>query len=163
EFSYSHPLLIQLQHNIVWGQKGNFLDVPTDCPQRDERLGWTGDAQVLARTAAFNFLIAPFMTKWLQDLALDQTPEGAVPHVVPDILSGLEFNGQVWFAAGATGWGDAAVVVPWTLYTMYGDERILEQQYASMAAWVEYMHGHGSDELLFGEGFHFGDWLALDI
>jgi len=163
EFSCSHPLLTQLQHNIVWGQKGNFLDVPTDCPQRDERLGWTGDAQVFARTAAFNFLIAPFMTKWLQDLALDQTPEGAVPHVVPDILSGLEFNGQVWFAAGATGWGDAAVVVPWTLYTMYGDERILEQQYASMAAWVEYMHGHGSDELLFGEGFHFGDWLALDI
>ena len=163
EFSCSHPLLTQLQHNIVWGQKGNFLDVPTDCPQRDERLGWTGDAQVFARTAAFNFLIAPFMTKWLQDLALDQTPEGAVPHVVPDILSGLEFNGQVWFAAGATGWGDAAVVVPWTLYTMYGDERILEQQYASMAAWVEYMHGHGSNELLFGEGFHFGDWLALDI
>ncbi|MCB0069401.1 MAG: hypothetical protein KDD77_19695, partial [Caldilineaceae bacterium] len=105
----------------------------------------------------------PFMTKWLQDLALDQTPEGAVPHVVPDVLSGLEFNGQIMFAAGATGWGDAAVVVPWTLYTMYGDERILEQQYASMAAWVEYMHGHGSNELLFGEGFHFGDWLALDI
>ncbi len=163
EFTCSHPLLTQLQQNIVWGQKGNFLDVPTDCPQRDERLGWTGDAQVFARTAAFNFLIAPFMAKWLQDLALDQTAEGAVPHVVPDVLSGLEFNGQAWFAAGATGWGDAALIVPWTLYTMYGDERILQQQYASMKAWVEYMHGHGSNEFLFGEGFHFGDWLALDI
>ena len=163
EFACSHPLLTQLQHNIVWGQKGNFLDVPTDCPQRDERLGWTGDAQVFARTAAFNFMIAPFMTKWLQDLALDQTADGAVPHVVPDVLSGLVFDGKPQVAAGATGWGDAAVIVPWTLYTMYGDKRILAEQYASMTAWVEYMHSHGSDELLFGEGFHFGDWLALDI
>lgn len=157
EFSCSHPLLNQLQHNIVWGQKGNFLDVPTDCPQRDERLGWTGDAQVFASTAAFNFQIAPFMTKWLRDLALDQHPNGAVPHVVPDVLKKLP-----WPAMGATGWGDAAIIVPWTLYQIYGDTRILEEQYDSMKAWVEYMRATGDNELFFGYGFHFGDWLALD-
>jgi len=157
DFACSHPLLNQLQHNIVWGQKGNFLDVPTDCPQRDERLGWTGDAQVFASTAAFNYQIAPFMTKWLADLALDQYPDGAVTHVVPDVLKTLP-----WPAAGATGWGDAAVIVPWVLYQVYGDTRILAEQYASMEAWVAFMRAHGENELLFGEGFHFGDWLALD-
>lgn len=157
EFACSHPLLNQLQHNIVWGQKGNFLDVPTDCPQRDERLGWTGDAQVFASTAAFNYQIAPFMTKWLRDLALDQHADGAVPHVVPDVLQKLP-----WSAAGATGWGDAAIIVPWTLYQRYGDTRILAEQYASMKAWVEYMRANGDNELFFGYGFHFGDWLALD-
>lgn len=157
EFACSHPLLNQLQHNIVWGQKGNFLDVPTDCPQRDERLGWTGDAQVFASTAAFNYQIAPFMTKWLRDLALDQRADGAVPHVAPDVLQKLP-----WPAAGATGWGDAAIIVPWTLYQRYGDTRILAEQYASMKAWVEYMRASGDNELFFGYGFHFGDWLALD-
>lgn len=163
DFSCSHPLLNQLQHNIVWGQKGNFLDVPTDCPQRDERLGWTGDAQVFARTAAFNFLIAPFMSKWLRDLAADQYPDGAVPHVIPDLLR-LDATkiGDARRAAGATGWGDAAVIVPWTLYLWYGDRQILAEQYPSMAAWVEYMRSTGENDLYFGYGFQFGDWLALD-
>ena len=84
EFETSEPLVNQLQHNIVWGQKGNFLDVPTDCPQRDERLGWTGDAQVFSRTAAFNMDVAGFFTKWLKDVAADQFPDGSVPHVVPE-------------------------------------------------------------------------------
>ncbi len=109
EFECSEPLLNQLQHNIVWGQKGNFLDVPTDCPQRDERLGWTGDAQVFSRTACFNFDVAAFFTKWLGDLAADQRPDGRVPHVVPDIMYAEGERG-----AGATAWADAAVIVPWT-------------------------------------------------
>ena len=105
-FECSAPLLNQLQHNIVWGQKSNFLDVPTDCPQRDERLGWTGDAQVFLPTAAFNMDVAAFFTKWLRDLAADQNPDGSVPFCVPDAGRG----------AGATGWGDAAVIGPWRLW-----------------------------------------------
>ena len=157
EFECSEPLLNQLQHNIVWGQKGNFLDVPTDCPQRDERLGWTGDAQVFSRTACFNFDVASFFTKWLGDLAADQRPDGRVPHVVPDIMYADGERG-----AGATAWADAAVIVPWTIYQCYGDTRILEQQFDSMVKWVEYMRRSGDEEYLFDVGFHFGDWLALD-
>lgn len=88
EFSCSEPLVNQLQHNILWGMKGNFVDIPTDCPQRDERMGWTGDAQIFCRTACFLMDTYTFFEKWLQDVAADQTPEGGVPHVVPDIISG---------------------------------------------------------------------------
>ena len=87
EFETSNQLINKLQHNIVWGQKGNFLDVPTDCPQRDERLGWTGDAQVFSRTAAFNMDVTGFYTKWLKDVAADQLETGSVPYVIPDVLS----------------------------------------------------------------------------
>jgi alpha-L-rhamnosidase len=156
-FECSHPFVNQLQHNIVWGQKGNFLDVPTDCPQRDERMGWTGDAQVFMRTAVFNFNVGGFFAKWLRDLSADQWPDGAVPHVVPDVLAtGTDRH------AGATGWADAATICPWTLYQCYGDTRVLEEQYASMTAWIEYMRHTGETEYLFGSGEHFGDWLALD-
>ena len=151
----SRPLVDQLQHNIVWGQKGNFLDVPTDCPQRDERLGWTGDAQVFARTAAFNFDVAAFFTKWLRDLAADQLDDGAVPHVVPNVLTRPDNR-----AAGAAGWADAAVIIPWTMYLTYGDRRLLEEQYESMARWVEYERGRAGDDLVWDGDFHFGDWLA---
>ena len=106
-------------------KKGNFLDVPTDCPQRDERLGWTGDAQVFSMTAAFNFNVAPFYTKWMRDVAADQLPSGLVPHVIPDVLNG---------EGGSTAWADASVIVPWTTYLSYGDKRILEVQYPSMKA-----------------------------
>ncbi len=134
-------MINQLQHNIQWGQKGNFVDVPTDCPQRDERLGWTGDAQVFARTACFNADVAGFYTKWLGDVAADQKADGAVPHVIPDVLS----RGQATGGASA-GWADAAVVVPWTVYLCYGDKRLLERQYPSMKAWVDYMtHRAGQD------------------
>ena len=150
-FECDQPLINQLQHNIVWGQKGNFLDVPTDCPQRDERLGWTGDAQVFLRTAAFNMDVAGFFTKWLRDLAADQTPAGRVPHVVPDVLG----------EGGSTGWADAAVIGPWTLYQVYGDRRLLAEQYASMAAWVGYMRSQAGDAWLWTNGVHFGDWLAV--
>jgi len=149
-FECSNPLINQLQHNIVWGQKGNFVDVPTDCPQRDERLGWTGDAQVFAETASFNFNAASFYTKWLGDVADDQTEDGQVPHVVPDVLRGFS----------ATGWADAAVIIPWTIYVRFGDKRILEKQYDSMAAWVDYMKRQAGNSYLWTNGTHYGDWLA---
>jgi alpha-L-rhamnosidase len=155
-FVCSDPLLNQLQKNIQWGQKGNFVDVPTDCPQRDERLGWTGDAQAFAPTACFNADVAGFFARWLKDLAADQQESGAVPHVIPDILSG---PGNP--ASASAGWADAAVVVPWTHYVAYGDPRILEDQYASMKAWVEYQKRQAGDTYLWTKDFTFGDWLAF--
>jgi len=151
----SDSLLNRLQHNIVWGQRGNFLDVPTDCPQRDERLGWTGDAQVFARTAAFNLDVAGFFAKWLADLAADQVPGGSVPHVIPNPLGG----DSVRFA-GTAGWSDAAVIIPWTLYRVYGDRRVLERQYASMRGWVEYARRRAGPSLIWRPGWQYGDWLA---
>jgi alpha-L-rhamnosidase len=156
EFETSGSLVNQLQRNIVWGQRGNFLDVPTDCPQRDERLGWTGDAQVFCRTAAFNMDVAGFFTKWLKDVAADQLPNGSVPHVVPDVLTTPKRP-----SAGAAGWADAAVIVPWTMYLTYGDRRILDEQYASMAKWVDYMRERAGDDHVWTGDFHFGDWLAF--
>jgi len=156
-FESSSALLNQLEHNIIWGQKGNFLDVPTDCPQRDERLGWTGDAQVFAPTASFNFDTAAFYTKWLRDLALDQEDDGAVPFVIPNVLSHETRKG----AAASAGWADASLVVPWTVYQAYGDKRILEEQYPSMKAWVEYMRRQAGETYIWSNGFSFGDWLAF--
>ena len=156
DFSASLPLLNQLQHNIAWGQKGNFVDVPTDCPQRDERLGWTGDAQAFARTAAFNRQVAGFFTKWLKDLAADQLPNGSVPWVIPDIISKPDRP-----AAGSAGWGDAAVIIPWTMYLTYGDTRMLEEQYPSMTKWVEYMRQRAGGDYVWDGDAHFGDWLAF--
>ncbi len=155
ELETSKPLVNQLQHNIQWGQKGNFLDVPTDCPQRDERLGWTGDAQVFSPTAAFNMDVAAFFTKWLRDVAADQYEDGRVPHVVPDVLTR---PGDA--AAGSAGWADAAVIVPWNMYLAYGDKRVLEMQYDSMARWVGYERQRAGEGLVWTGDFHFGDWLA---
>jgi alpha-L-rhamnosidase len=152
----SSQLINQLQHNIRWGQKGNFLDVPTDCPQRDERLGWTGDAQVFARTAAFNMDVAGFFTKWLKDLAADQYDNGSVPHVIPDVLGN---NSRP--AGASAAWADASVIIPWTMYLSYGDKRILEEQYASMTKWVEYMRKRAGDDYIWDGDNHFGDWLAF--
>ena len=156
EFETSNRTVNQLQHNIVWGQKGNFLDVPTDCPQRDERLGWTGDAQVFARTAAFNMDVAGFFTKWLKDLAADQYETGSVPYVIPDVLSTPGAP-----AGGSAAWADAAVIIPWTIYLSYGDQRILEQQYESMSKWVGYERKRAGDDYIWSGDFHFGDWLAF--
>jgi alpha-L-rhamnosidase len=154
-FETSDPLLNRLQENIVWGQRGNFLDVPTDCPQRDERLGWTGDAQVFSRTAAFNADVAGFFTKWLGDVRADQKAGGSVPHVIPDVLTRGKTDG-----GGATGWADAAVIVPWTMYQVYGDARFLEDSFDSMKKWVGYMRQRAGDKLLWQGDEHFGDWLA---
>ena len=159
-FTCSDPMINRLQQNIQWGQRGNFLDVPTDCPQRDERMGWTGDAQVFAATASFNFNTAPFFAKWLKDLESEQRADGSVPWVVPNIIK--DGGGTGWSDGfGATGWADAAVIIPWTLYQYYGDQRILEDQYDSMKAWVDYMRDHAGDSFIFDYGFHFGDWLSF--
>ncbi|GGN99225.1 alpha-L-rhamnosidase [Saccharibacillus kuerlensis] len=152
DFECSNPLVNQLQHNIVWGQKGNFVDVPTDCPQRDERLGWTGDAQVFIDTALFNYQGGPFFTKWLRDLKAEQFENGGVPFVIPAVIPG----------DSAAAWSDAATIIPWTMYLTYGDKRILEEQYESMKGWVEYMRSQGDDEHLWMKVFNFGDWLAPD-
>jgi alpha-L-rhamnosidase len=156
EFETSNPLLNQLQHNIVWGQKGNFVDVPTDCPQRDERLGWTGDAQVFSRTAAFNRDVAGFFTKWLRDMSADQDPSGSVPFVIPNVLGGDSLRG-----AGSTGWADAVTVIPWNMYLAYGDRRLLAEQYPSMKAWVDYAARRAGSSYIWNHDWHFGDWLAF--
>lgn len=148
-FRSSNPLINQLQHNIRWGQRGNFLDVPTDCPQRDERLGWTGDAQVFSRTAAFNMNVHSFFSKWLKDLEADQI-DGQVPHVVPNIIGRNNVN--------STGWADAATIIPWNLYLAYGDKKVLETQYSSMKAYVESIRRVAKNDL-WNSGFHYGDWL----
>jgi len=165
-FSCSNPLINKLQENIVWGQKGNFVDIPTDCPQRDERLGWTGDAQVFAQTASFNMNVALFFSKWLRDLKTDQSENGAVPFVIPDpsvdkIMTESQHATSDEMTASAA-WGDAAVICPWTIYISYGDKRILEEQYDSMKSWVDYIKNQGDNEYIWNTGFHFGDWLALD-
>jgi len=154
-FECSNTLLNQLQHNIKWGQKGNFVDVPTDCPQRDERLGWTGDAQAFSRTAAFNYNVAPFFTKWLKDLSLDQKAGGEVPDVIPDVLNRQDAK----TAQPSAGWGDVATIVPWTMYTVYGDRKLLEEQYQSMKAWVEYIRKTAGDDYIWNGGSKYGDWL----
>jgi alpha-L-rhamnosidase len=154
-YESSNPLLNQLQHNIQWGQKGNFVDVPTDCPQRDERLGWTGDAQAFSRTAAFNYDVAAFFTKWLKDVAFDQKPGGEVPDVIPDVLNRQDAK----TATPSAGWGDVAVIVPWTMYQVYGDIELLEKQYPSMKAWVEYIRNKAGDSYIWKGGSKYGDWL----
>ena len=162
-FTCSNPLLNQLQSNIHWGMKGNFLDIPTDCPQRDERLGWTGDAQIFCRTASFLRDTYTFFRKWLRDLAFDQTGEGGVPHVVPDILIGKSSADRLMKDGdhGAAAWGDASIIVPWTMYLVYGDENILERQYDSMKAWIGFMRAHAVD-YIWNYKLQFGDWVALD-
>jgi alpha-L-rhamnosidase len=167
-FACSDPLLTQLQHNIEWGQRGNFVDVPTDCPQRDERLGWTGDAQVFVATAAFNFDVAGFFAKWTRDVEDEQSPEGAYPMVVPNPM--VRRNARsTWPAAAVDGgpaWADAGVIVPWAIYQAYGDTRILAERYESMRRYVDFLHATSRDGLRCYpdyDGWHgFGDWLALD-
>ncbi|MCU0520278.1 MAG: glycoside hydrolase family 78 protein [Anaerolineae bacterium] len=150
-FGCSEPLINRLHENVVWSMRGNFLDIPTDCPQRDERLGWTGDIQVFSPTATFLFDSAGFLSSWLADLAADQTPAGIVPFFVPDIT-----EGRVHPAAA---WGDAAVVVPWVLYQRFGDAKILADQFDSMAAWVDLIERTAGERRLWDQGFQFGDWL----
>jgi len=165
EFSCSNSMINQLFENIIWGQKGNFLDIPTDCPQRDERLGWTGDAQVFVQTASYNMNTALFFTKWLRDLKCEQIDNGSIPAVIPDPevnISAEERIIPVEIEHTSAAWGDAAVIVPWTIYLTYGDEQILKEQYESMKAYIEYIRNQGENEYLWNTGFHFGDWLALD-
>lgn len=152
DFNCSNKKVNQLQSNITWGQRGNFLDIPTDCPQRDERLGWTGDAQVFSWTAAFNRNTALFYTKWMRDVAAESSLEKGVPHVVPDILESYS----------SSAWSDVAVIVPWVVYQMYGDKGILEENWKCMHEWVDYIKNNCKENGLWQSGFQYGDWLALD-
>lgn len=149
----SDRMLNRLFENAVWGQKGNFLDIPTDCPQRDERLGWTGDAQVFMRTACLSFDVERFFSKWLADMAADQAENGLIDHVIPAV-----FNNKKSSAA----WGDAATVCPWELYIAYGNRELLAKQFPLMKKWVDYITSTTTREALWLGGSHYGDWLALD-
>ena len=162
-FECSEPLLNQLHQNVVWGTKGNFLDLPTDCPQRDERLGWTGDIAAFAPTAAYLFDVGPFLSDWLVDLALEQEhADGMVAFVVPDVLKlqphPAEFPGPDSTAI----WSDAAVWVPWSLWQAYGDRSVLERQFDSMAAHLRRVETLLSPAGLWDGSFQFGDWLDPD-
>ncbi|WP_405668077.1 glycoside hydrolase family 78 protein [Streptomyces sp. NBC_01166] len=159
-FSCSDDSLNRLHDNVVWGMRGNFLDVPTDCPQRDERLGWTGDVQVFAPTASFLYDVGDFLRSWLRDLAADQStdPDGIPPVFSPDIPVVV----PVPLPSGnppMAGWCDAAVIVPWVLYERYGDAQVLRDQYPSMRAWVDAVERLAGPGRVWGEGFQFGDWL----
>jgi len=148
-FECASDLLNKIQHNILWGQRGNLYSVPTDCPQRDERLGWTGDAQVFCSTSCWNLAMARFYTKWMRDIADCQGPDGAVRDVNPT-------NSR---SPAKPAWGDACVIVPYQVYRHYGDTRIIEENYDCMVRWVDYMTKHSKDYLYERDGY--GDWIAV--
>ncbi|MBO5197097.1 MAG: family 78 glycoside hydrolase catalytic domain [Lachnospiraceae bacterium] len=152
-FRSSNPLLNRLFDNVIWGQKGNFLDVPTDCPQRDERLGWLGDAQVFAKTACLNYDAEQFFTKWLADMAVDQSEDGNVGIIIP----------AAWYdPKPSAAWGDAATICPWEVYMTYGNPAILQAQFVCMRKWVDFITGYTTTPYLWTGGEHYGDWLGLD-
>ena len=150
----SHPGLNQLHSNVVWSMRGNFVGIPTDCPQRDERAGWTGDINAFGGTAAFLYDVSALLSSWLTDLASEQSRRGAVPFVVPDV--------RTVSAPPTALWGDVAVNLPWVLYQEYGGEEVLRAQYASMTAFVDQVEGLLDEGGLWSRGFQFGDWLAPD-
>ena len=150
-FATSDPLLDQFHTNVVWSMRGNFLDVPVDCPQRDERLGWTGDIQVFAPTATFLYDTAGFLGSWLADLAAEQYDDGSVPFVIPDVLNTP--------TSAAAAWGDAATLVPWALYQRSGDREVLARQLPSMRRWVDKVASLAGPDRLWTGGFQYGDWL----
>ncbi len=163
----SNALVNRLFLNALWGQKSNFLDVPTDCPQRDERMGWTGDAQIFCGTACFNMDVPAFYAKFMEDLKNEQKAfGGSVPFVVPCIKP-AQPAGKIDLgkASGSAAWGDAATIIPWTTYLFYGDKALLEKQYPAMKSWVDYIKKQDDKDgstRLWKTGFHFADWLALD-
>lgn len=150
-FQCSDEMANKLYKNIVTTQRANFIEVPTDCPQRDERLGWTGDAQVFVRTATYNNDVAAFFTKWLIDLEDAQRSDGAFPHVAPRVVVG---------DCGSAAWADAGVICPWTIYQVYGDKRVLEKHYDAMAAWIDFCKNTSYNLIRPAEGY--GDWLSIN-
>ena len=150
----SNKALNKLFSNVLWGQKDNFLDIPTDCPQRDERHGWTGDSQVFVKTACYNFDVEKFFKKWLRDLRAEQGDDGFVPHIVPKTRYAENHTSAAW--------GDACVIVPWNIYRAYGDKDFLAEQYPSMCKWIFYISKITTQKYLWLGGTHFGDWLAVD-
>ena len=171
DFRCSDPLVNQLWRNIDWGWRGNSLDVPTDCPQRDERLGWTGDAQVFIPTSCYLRDVAPFWTKWARDVADAQLGDGSVPCVVPlpgtyEAVTAEQGGPTGPWHDGGPAWADAVLICPWTLYRRYGDARVLQENYSVFKSYLEYLEGTSHDNLRCDENADywrgFGDWLALD-
>ncbi|MGQ9771443.1 MAG: family 78 glycoside hydrolase catalytic domain [Thermogutta sp.] len=150
-FRCSSEMINQLYSNIVWTQRANFISVPTDCPQRDERLGWTGDAQVFIRAATYNADVAAFFNKWLVDLEDAQGPEGDFPDVAPRVVA---------LGGGTAAWADAGVICPWTIYWVYRDRRVLEEHFDAMERWIAYCQKHSKDLLRPAAGY--GDWLSIN-
>ncbi len=150
-FACSDPLINRLHENTLWSMCGNFLDIPSDCPQRDERLGWTGDIEVFSPTASFLYDSAGFLTSWLRDLSAEQKEYGGVPFVIPNVLPGKN--------PPAAAWGDAATVIPWVLYQRFGDTQVLADQFESMRAWVDLLTSIAGASRLWDKGFQLGDWL----
>ncbi|TWU27725.1 family 78 glycoside hydrolase catalytic domain [Bythopirellula polymerisocia] len=160
-FECSHPLVNRLWKNALWGQKGNFLSVPTDCPQRDERLGWMGDAQVFLRTATYNMDVAAFFTKWMVDVTDSQDVDGIFPDVAPRLREGENFVGLDGLGGGA-GWADAGIIIPWTLWRVYGDCRIVERHWNAMVRWLDWLEIKNSDGIRSNNlGNNYGDWLCI--
>jgi alpha-L-rhamnosidase len=153
-FDCSDPMVSRLHENVVWGMRGNFLYLPTDCPQRDERLGWTGDIQVFSPTASYLFDCDGFLASWLVDLDLEQQAGGGVPFIVPDVLHSAK--------TPAAAWGDVATILPWNLYERFGDVGVLTAQYYSAKAWVDQLLDIAGDRFLWEGGFQFGDWVDPD-
>ncbi|HMP81383.1 MAG TPA: family 78 glycoside hydrolase catalytic domain [Verrucomicrobiota bacterium] len=161
QFECSHPGVNRLWLNGLWSQKDNFLSVPTDCPQRDERLGWMGDAQVFCRTASYNMEVAAFFTKWMIDVEDAQTPEGVFPDVAPRLREGENYVGLGNLGGGA-GWADAGVIIPYTMWRVYGDRRILERHYCAMVKWVDWIAKHNPNGLRVKQlANNYGDWLCI--
>jgi alpha-L-rhamnosidase len=162
-FETSNPLVNRLHENAVWGMSGNFVDVPTDCPQRDERLGWTGDLAAFAPSAAFLFDSRDFLRDWLRDLALEQEhQDGFVPYVVPDVLKYVEHPAEFPAPDTSALWSDASVWVPWAVWEAYGDARVLEEAFPSMLSHARRLRSKLSPNGLWDTGFQFGDWLDPD-
>ncbi|MCR6634473.1 alpha-L-rhamnosidase [Devosia sp.] len=163
-FTSANPLVDRLVQNTIWSQRGNFIDIPTDCPQRDERLGWTGDAQVFAPTACFLADSHAFLAKFVREMIVDQDPDGAIAHVSPNPLR-LKRPPDGSTFSGSTGWGDAISVIPWTLFTHYADRAILEEAFSAMKRWNDYVWAISDGPIVrppsgWGvKGFSFGDWL----
>ncbi len=160
-FECSHPGVNRLWLNGLWSQKDNFLTVPTDCPQRDERLGWMGDAQVFCRTASCNMDVAAFFTKWLIDVEDAQTPEGIFPDVAPRLCEDINWVGLPNLG-GSAGWADAGVVIPYTMWRVYGDRRVIERHYDAMVKWVDWIDRHNPSGLRLNQlANNYGDWLCI--
>ena len=161
KFECSHSAVNRLWLNGLWSQKDNFLSVPTDCPQRDERLGWMGDAQVFLRTASYNMDVAAFFTKWMIDVEDAQTPEGIFPDTAPRLREGENFIG-LGKLGGSAGWADAGVIIPYTIWRVYGDRRILERHYRAMVKWVDWIAKHNPNGLRVNQlSNNYGDWLCI--
>lgn len=161
EFECSHPLVNRLWKNALWSQKANFLTVPTDCPQRDERLGWMGDAQIFLRTATYNMDVAAFFTKWMTDVTDSQDVDGVFPDIAPRLREGDNFVGLDGLGGGA-GWADAGIIVPWMIWRVYGDSRIIERHWDAMVRWLDWLEKTNPEGIRrHALNNNYGDWLCI--